>query len=215
MFPVRPPILIRSFYNNVVWQMPDAGKVLYLTFDDGPIPEVTPWVVEQLNAYKAKATFFCLGDNVKKYPEVYKLLLSSGHTTGNHSMNHYNGWFTQDFRYMRNVEQCQQVLDKYAETKPVDGQKLLFRPPYGKISFSQVKALKKKYRIIMWDVLSFDYDVKLSGEQCFRNVAKYAKTGSIVVFHDSIKAEQRLRYALPQVLKYFSEKGYVFKALRF
>ena len=214
MFPVRPPLVLRSFYRNVVWQMPAGQKVLYLTFDDGPIPEITPWVINQLREFNAKATFFCLGENIKKHTNEFEMLIKEGHATGNHTMNHFNGWFTHDFRYIRNVEICQSVLVKHRGQQEHDVADL-FRPPYGKITFSQVKALKRKYKIIMWDVLSFDYDKTKSGEQCYRNVQQYAKPGSIIVFHDSKKAEERLRYALPKVLQYFTEKGYEFKSLQF
>lgn len=212
MLPVRMPVIVRRFYNDVLWQMPREGRKIYLTFDDGPIPQLTPWVLDQLENYNAKATFFCLGENVKKYPDLFGKILNQGHAVGNHSMNHYNGWFTNQFTYLRNIEICSRVMEKYMGQHKNTG-KMLFRPPYGKISFAQVKALRKKYKIVMWDVLSFDYNQALTGEQCFRNVEQYARSGSIVVFHDSLKAEDRLRYCLPKVLEHFADRNYVFSSI--
>lgn len=202
MIPVRPPYLIRKYFDNLVWNIPTEEKIIYLTFDDGPIPEVTPWVIDTLNQFNAKATFFCIGDNVQKHPEIYDLLRTNNHAIGNHTFNHLSGWVTDDHLYCRNVINASQLItSRY------------FRPPYGRIKPSQLRMLKKRFKIILWDVLSKDYDTRLTGEQCYHNVIDYAKPGSIVVFHDSLKAYDRLKYALPRVLEYFTKKGFVFKAV--
>jgi peptidoglycan/xylan/chitin deacetylase (PgdA/CDA1 family) len=189
-------------FPSLIWRFKEREKIIYLTFDDGPIPEVTPWVLDLLKEFNAKATFFSVGDNAKKHPALLKKIISSGHSIGNHTMNHLNGWKTPDEKYFSNVSEC----SRFVNSK-------LFRPPYGRIKFSQIRKLKKDFRIIMWDVLSRDYDSTLTGEQCFENVKSKAKPGSIIVFHDSIKAESRLRHALPETLKYFSDLGYKFQTI--
>lgn len=194
--------LLQYLYPSLIWRVPVKEKILYLTFDDGPIPEVTPWVLDTLEEFGAKATFFCIGDNVKKHPVLYREILSRGHRTGNHTQNHVNGWTTGTKEYFRNVTACRRYV-----------QSDLFRPPYGKIRTTQIAGLKKHYRIVMWDVLSKDYDRTLSGENCYKRVLHDARPGSIVVFHDSLKAEERIRYALPKVLHHFSGQGYTFRAL--
>jgi peptidoglycan/xylan/chitin deacetylase (PgdA/CDA1 family) len=195
--------LLQYLLPSVTWKIPGPGKTLYLTFDDGPIPEVTPWVLDTLKQFQAKATFFCIGDNSRKHPGVMKLLIDSGHAIGNHTMHHLNGWKTPNEKYYSDVLECESLF----KTK-------LFRPPYGKIKYKQVRFLKNNFRIIMWDVLSKDYDVSLNGQQCFERIRNNTVNGSIIVFHDSLKAEKRLRYALPETLKYFSEKGYVFSSIK-
>ncbi len=182
--------------------MDRKDKVLYLTFDDGPIPEVTPWVLETLNKFNAKATFFCIGQNAEKYPEILKNILDAGHSVGNHTMQHLNGWKSSCKEYSQDVMECKKFI--YSS---------LFRPPYGKIKISQVRALKKEFKIIMWDVLSKDYDRSLNGDACFEQIKRKSRNGSIIVFHDSVKAEERLRFALPETLKYFSQSGFEFKAI--
>lgn len=182
--------------------MSSKKPILYLTFDDGPIPEVTPWVLRQLDKYKAKASFFCVGDNVEKNPAIYRQILAAGHSVGNHTYNHLHAGKTKVKEYVKNVEKCAGLVSSE-----------LFRPPYGRIRPKITKRLYDKYRIVMWDVLSGDFDTKLSPEKCLRNVIKHSGPGSIVVFHDSLKAKERLTYVLPRVLSYFSLKGYQFKAL--
>ncbi|MFM2207973.1 MAG: hypothetical protein RL213_1948 [Bacteroidota bacterium] len=182
--------------------MPSKEKVLYLTFDDGPIPEVTPWVLEQLDHFGAKATFFCIGNNVRKHRNVYQRILQSGHSVGNHTYHHLNGWSTFNSDYFKDIELCNRLVGSE-----------LFRPPYGKIRPTQIARLKYAYRIIMWDVLSRDYDRNLTGETVLNTVLENSRPGSIIVFHDSLKAEERLRYALPKVLEHFSAKGYRFVSL--
>lgn len=188
---------------SYIWRLPTADKSLYLTFDDGPIPEVTPWVLETLRGYAAKATFFCVGDNVQKHPEVFQQVVSEGHAVGNHTFNHLNGWKTDTGVYLENVAQCGQVLSSN-----------LFRPPYGRLKSQQMKALKKDFRIVMWDVLSGDFSPNLSAEQCLQHVLRHARPGSIVVLHDSLKAERNLKYVLPRVLEHFKAAGYRFEALK-
>lgn len=180
--------------------MPRREKALYLTFDDGPIPEVTPWVLETLSQYAGKATFFCIGDNVRKHPAIYQRIREEGHAVGNHTFNHLNGWKTSRDAYLENVGKCAELVDSS-----------LFRPPYGRIRRKQAQRLvaaDNRYRIIMWDVLSGDFDTGLSPEKCLRNVLKHTENGSIVVFHDSLKAERRLRYVLPRALQYWQEKEF-------
>jgi peptidoglycan/xylan/chitin deacetylase (PgdA/CDA1 family) len=182
--------------------MSTAEKKIYLTFDDGPIPIVTPWVLETLDTYKAKATFFCIGKNVQAHPEIYLDILNRGHQTGNHTQNHLNGWNVKNKNYYKDVEEC---------TKYVNS--LLFRPPYGKIKPSQIRHFKQQYKLVMWDVLSKDYDQNRSPEQCLHTVLSEAGPGSIIVFHDSLKAEKRLRGSLPGVLEHFNKEGYEFARL--
>jgi peptidoglycan/xylan/chitin deacetylase (PgdA/CDA1 family) len=202
MYFVRPPFLLKKIYQNCIWSVPTTEKVLYLTFDDGPIPEVTPWVLEQLKKYQARATFFCIGENVKKHPEIYKMVQAAGHTIGNHTYNHRNGWKVSDEHYIKNIGKC----SKFVDSK-------LFRPPYGKIKHSQYKVVQDNYSIIMWNVLSGDFDPDTSPRECLENSVKYTEKGSIIVFHDSLKASVNLYHVLPVFLRYFSQRGYRFEAL--
>ncbi|MEM1216954.1 MAG: polysaccharide deacetylase family protein [Bacteroidota bacterium] len=202
MYLVKTPKFIQELFPNFTWKVPTQEKVLYLTFDDGPIPEVTPWVLEQLREYNAQATFFCVGENVKRHPEVYEQVLAEGHSVGNHTYNHLNGWKTDNLPYFHNIRHCANL------TKTV-----LFRPPYGKLRPRQSQFLLRHYRIVMWDVLSADFDELITPEQCLANVTRNAGPGSIVVFHDSLKAEENLRYALPRTLEHFAALGYRFEAL--
>lgn len=189
---------------SMVWTIPTKEKELYLTFDDGPHETATPFVLDQLKEHNAKATFFCVGKNVKKYPEIYKRILDEGHTPGNHTFNHLNGWKTKNNMYMRDVEEA----SKYIDSK-------LFRPPYGRISPFVSKMLRNKlqYKIIMWHILSGDFDENLSMQKCAENVLFYAKPGSIIVFHDSAKAWKRMSFALPKILQYYGNEGFSFKAI--
>ena len=173
-----------------------------MTFDDGPIPDVTPWVLEQLAAYSAKATFFMIGDNVQKHPTIYQQVIDEDHRIGNHTFNHFDGWKTANQTYFDNIEKCAEHIDSK-----------LFRPPYGKLKPSQAKHLRKQYNIVLWDVLSGDFDKTISSEKCLNNVLRQAKNGSIIVFHDSLKAEKHLRYVLPKVLDFYHKKGFVFRAI--
>lgn len=199
----RPPLLLRQLIPGLVWRMPASAPVLYLTFDDGPVPEVTPQVLDILAAHNVKATFFCVGDNVQKHPEIFQRLLSEGHAVGNHTQHHRNGWNSTATEYYRDVAECAALVPSK-----------LFRPPYGRIGRSQASRLRRKYSIIMWDVLTGDYDVSLSGEDCLGYAVEYSRAGSIVVFHDSIKAKDRVLYALPRYLELMKEKGFRFEVIR-
>jgi peptidoglycan-N-acetylglucosamine deacetylase len=203
MYLVQSPLLFRKASRfGPVWQMPGDSKTIYLTFDDGPVADVTPEILNILDSFGIKATFFCVGENITKNPDIFKMILEKGHTTGNHTFNHLNGWKTHSNKYIENIHKC----DQFHETN-------LFRPPYGRIKPSQILKLKKKYKIIMWSVLSGDFDLKTSPEKCFENVLHYTKPGSIIVFHDSIKARKKVIYTLPLFLKHFLDQGYSFKTL--
>ena len=202
MYLVKTPKVIQNLFPNFTWKIPSEAPVLYLTFDDGPIPGVTPWVLEQLAAYEAEATFFCVGENIRKHPDVFQQVLASGHSVGNHTQHHLDGWATDNLPYYHDVRRCARLVNSD-----------LFRPPYGRLRPRQAQFLQRHYQVVMWDVLSGDFDPHLSPERCLRNVTDNAGPGSIVVFHDSLKAEEKLRYALPRVLEYFSERGYRFAGL--
>lgn len=201
---MRAPLFIQTLFPSIIWRIHGKEKKIYLTFDDGPIPEVTPWVLEILTEFKAKATFFCIGENVRKYPHLYEQIRSLGHQTGNHTQHHLNGWKVSNLDYYHDIEACRKLVDSP-----------LFRPPYGKIKPSQIRYLKNKFKLVMWDVLSKDYDRSLSGEQCLKTVINESREGSIIVFHDSLKAEERLRIALPGVLEHFRKNGFEFARLEF
>lgn len=197
---VRSPWWLRLVYPRRIWDMKGDGKRIYLTFDDGPNPEVTPFVLDELAKYDARATFFCIGKNRLQYPKVYDRIISEGHAVGNHSFDHLDGWKTNPVVYVDNVLKAK--LDIASD---------LFRPPYGKLSCIQHQQLTKLgYKTIMWSVLSGDFDESTSAEQCCRHVIKNAGDGAIVVFHDSTKAGEKVSYTLPLVLKHFAEKGYRF-----
>lgn len=202
MYLSKTPQLVKNILSNFTWHIPTSEKVIFLTFDDGPIPEATPWVLEVLRGYDAKATFFCVGDNVRKHPEVFQQILEEGHAVGNHTFNHLKGWKTNTSDYLENVARCAQMVES-----------LLFRPPYGALKPSQARILKSHYRIVMWDVLSGDFDPKISPEQCLQNVLDNIQPGSIVLFHDSLKAEPRMRFALPRVLEKMHGEGWRFEKL--
>ena len=200
-------------FPNYVWDIATTNKVLYLTFDDGPTPEVTNWTLDILKQYDAKATFFCIGANVEKHPDIFKSIIKDGHTIGNHTQNHIKGWKTKTKVYLKEVKDAQTTI--YSNLKNLNASKVtLFRPPYGQIKPKQGKKLiELGYQIIMWDVLSFDWEQDLSEEKCLENVISKSKEGSIIVFHDSVKASKNMMYALPKVLDIFSKKGYEFKSL--
>lgn len=186
-------------YHDLEWKISTPGRDLFITFDDGPIPDITPEVLTILKQYEAKATFFCIGDNVRKHPEVFQQVNAAGHSIGNHTYHHLNGWKTPLNEYLRNTLMCSQLV-----------RSALFRPPYGRITRQQARVLRNRYRIIMWDVLSGDFDHSISYEKCLQNVIGNAQEGSVIVFHDSQKAADRMLYALPRVLEHFSEKGFRF-----
>jgi len=202
---VKTPFLLKKLYPDCVWRVPANENVLFMTFDDGPDKEVTPFVLEELKKYNARATFFCIGKNVQSNFELYKKIIGDGHAVGNHTYSHVNGWKTDDKKYLDDIYEAKKIIDSN-----------LFRPPYGRITRFQIKALqgeKFNLRTIMWDVLSGDFDLKITGEDCYLNVVKNAVPGSVIVFHDSVKAMQRLQFALPRALQYFTEKGFQFHAL--
>jgi peptidoglycan/xylan/chitin deacetylase (PgdA/CDA1 family) len=202
MYLVRTPQLIQNLFPNFIWKVPNNEKKLYLTFDDGPIPEQTPWVLDQLQAYGARATFFCVGDNIRKHPEIFHRIKAEGHHVGNHTYHHLSGWATENVPYFHDIRHCAKL------TKST-----LFRPPYGRLKPRQALFLQRHYQIIMWDVLSGDFDPKITKEHCLENVRNNVRPGSIVVFHDSVKAGEKMRYALPRVLEEYQQKGYSFEAL--
>lgn len=208
MVPHRTPFFLPLIYPTLTWRIPTTAKELFLTFDDGPFPGPTEFVLDQLRAHSAKATFFCIGDNVRKHPELYHRVVAEGHAAGNHTFNHMNGWKTDLQTYRSNITKCDEVMSSLDKTyKPV-----LFRPPYGRITRRQIAELSA-YKIIMWDVLSVDYKKSLDSEKCARNTIRASRPGSIILFHDSLKAEKNMRYALPRVLDHFSGQGFVFKSL--
>ncbi len=205
MYLVKTPRLLKMLYPQLIWDIPQPGNRIFLTFDDGPIPIVTPFVLNILKQYQAKATFFCIGDNVAKHPEIFEEVKNGGHAIGNHTFNHLKGWKTDTQVYAENYLKADELLNTQ-----------LFRPPYGRIKRAQIKALqaiKSNISIIMWDVLSGDFDMTLKPETCLKGVLKHTKPGSIVVFHDSLKAFNRLEYVLPRAMEVWSKTGYSFEVL--
>lgn len=207
-FFIKYPFLLKKLYPNRITKI-KAEKSIYLTFDDGPIPEITPWVLDTLKQYNAKATFFCIGDNIRKHPEVFQQILKEKHRVANHTFNHLNGWKTSKEKYIENTLLAEKEIERFSPQKTK-----LFRPPFGKIKNSQAaKLVKQDYTIVMWDVISGDFDSRISKDKCLENVLKNASAGSTIVFHDSIKASESLKFALPNVLDYYAKKGFDFKAL--
>jgi peptidoglycan/xylan/chitin deacetylase (PgdA/CDA1 family) len=204
MYLAKTPAWLQKLYPSLTWRMPSEEKELFLTFDDGPHQTITPFVLDVLKQYDAKATFFCLGKNVTENKGVYKRLLKEGHAVGNHTFSHLNGWKVSDEMYINDVIKARKMIDSK-----------LFRPPYGRIGRFQIQQLKKVFNIIMWDVLSADFDTKISPQQCLKNAISGAKPGSIIVFHDSEKAFSRLEYVLPKALNHFREMGYNFRTISF
>jgi peptidoglycan/xylan/chitin deacetylase (PgdA/CDA1 family) len=202
---VKSPFWLKKVYSDLFWEIPTREKKLYLTFDDGPHPTITMQVLDLLKTFNAKATFFCIGNNIVKYPEVYKCIIDEGHAVGNHTFNHLNGWKTADELYLNDINKAMGYIDSN-----------LFRPPYGRISRFQIQQLlKPKYqmKMVMWTVLSGDFDSDISAEKCLNNVLLSSKEGSIIVFHDSEKAAEKMLYALPKVLEHFSKKGFSFEKI--
>jgi len=204
MYLVKTPSIIKKMFSSFVWDIPTKEKILYLTFDDGPHEKATPFVLDELKKHHAKATFFCIGKNVVQYPAIYQRILDEGHAAGNHTQHHLNGWKTKTNEYINDIREAANII-----------QSDLFRPPYGKIKRSQSsKVNSESFSIIMWDVLSGDFDLNVSKEKCLQYVLNNAIGGSIIVFHDSTKAFEKLQYVLPKVLGYFTEKGYQFQAIK-
>jgi peptidoglycan/xylan/chitin deacetylase (PgdA/CDA1 family) len=202
MYLKRVPELAKPLFGDLLWRMPDEEHVLYLTFDDGPTPVVTPWVLDLLKQHAARATFFCVGRHAAQQPELMDRIRREGHTVGNHTWQHSDGWRTPNAPYLRDVLRCQ----------PHTASRL-FRPPYGHLTRSQGDALRKRYTIVMWDILSGDFDPTISAAQCERNVSERLRPGAIIVFHDSVKAWTRLEHALPATLAFALKAGYRFEPL--
>ena len=202
MYFIKTPEILKHLYPNQVWSYPDSGKKIYLTFDDGPTPHITDWVLQELKKYSAKATFFVVGENAEKYPRIIKQIKAEGHAIGNHTYRHLNGWQTRTNIYLKDILHCDEIVPSR-----------LFRPPYGRITRSQTRIMMKRYRVIMWDVLSGDFDSDISKEKCLKNVLDNTVPGSIIVFHDSVKAADRMQFALTGVLDHFVHKGFSFQKL--
>ncbi|GAB2476515.1 polysaccharide deacetylase [Hymenobacter qilianensis] len=207
----RPPALLHSLFPGCEWQHPTAERILYLTFDDGPIPEETPWVLDQLADYKASATFFCVGDNVQRYPSIAQRTVAEGHRLANHTHHHLSAWAHSRATYLQDVAQCQQVLTERSLLEA--GKRPLLRPPYGRLTWPLLRRLRPQYRLIMWSVLTQDYDQNLPAERCLHQSIAATRPGDIVVFHDSQKARRNLRFVLPRYLAHFAEQGFTFASL--
>lgn len=199
---IRPPFFLKWIYPQATYRRATSDPALYLTFDDGPIPKVTPWVLDTLAEYQAKATFFCVGENVKKHPEIFIRLKEEGHSVGNHTYNHLKGWNSSDKAYLQNVEDCRKLVDS-----------TLFRPPYLRATSRQLNMLKPHYEIVFYDVLAYDFDPNVSSEQCYKNVVDKARNGSIIVLHDNLKSFDTLKQCLPRILRDLKSKGYSFRSL--
>lgn len=202
MFIEQPPSIVRALYPGAIWRMDPHERSVYLTFDDGPIPEITPWVLDLLDQHAIKATFFMVGDNVRKYPETYQMVIDRGHRIGNHTFNHIRGFEYLSKNYLANADKANEIM-----------QTDLFRPPHGHMRWAQYFVLKKYYTIVMWDLVTRDYSKRKNGKQVFEIVKKYVRNGSIITFHDSIKAEKNMKYALPRSIEWLKEQGYEFKLL--
>ena len=198
----QPPFLYRVLFYGSHWRFKTKEKVVYLTFDDGPIPEITPWVLELLDKYNIKATFFCVGDNVRKYPEIYQQVIDKGHVVGNHTFHHLQGLKTTSRAYLKDVKMASTLIKSK-----------LFRPPHGHMRLPQFWFVKRQFKVIMWDVVTRDYSRLMTSEQVFENVKNHTRNGSIIVFHDSIKAGDRMKEALPKSIEWLLEQGYTFKLI--
>ena len=199
---VKPLFILKHLFNDFLWDIPSKEKKLYLTFDDGPHGELTPWIIDLLSKYHAKATFFLVGKNALKHPNLHQLYLKNGHRLGNHTFQHLKAWSNKKTDHLDDIAKCAKIVESD-----------LFRPPHGQVKLSAIKEIKKKYRIVMWDVLSWDFDEKIEAEECLLNVTENAKEGSIIVFHENEKAKKNLQYALPKILEYYSKLGYTFEAI--
>jgi len=210
---VKTRWFIKNIFSNFEWSMPKEHKTVYLTFDDGPTPEVTQWVLDTLLAHDIKATFFCIGNNIEKHPDIFNKVVNAGHAIGNHTFNHLNGWETDPVTYHKNVTDAERsIVTRF----PAFMQNKLFRPPYGKITARQSAAVRQDgYKIIMWDVLSADFDQTISPEKCLQNVIRNTCYGSIIIFHDSVKASKNMMYALPRAIEHLKQNGYRFEVLTF
>jgi peptidoglycan-N-acetylglucosamine deacetylase len=206
----RTPFVLPFLYPSLTWRIPSDTNQLFLTFDDGPVPGPTEFVLNTLQSYNVKATFFCIGDNISKHPEVFKKIVEAGHKIGNHTHNHLNGWRTGNTRYVENVTECNKQIAQHFPG--ADGSTGIFRPPYGRITRNQIRSLAN-FSIIMWDVLTIDYNNKLSSTSCLKNSINASRPGSIIVFHDSYKAEKNLTFVLPKYIEHFLTLGFEFKVV--
>jgi peptidoglycan/xylan/chitin deacetylase (PgdA/CDA1 family) len=203
-YTLRIPSIFKLLYRNCIWGMPDSRNKVYLSFDDGPHPEITAFVLDLLKAHGSKASFFCIGENVSRYPDMYRRIISEGHTVGNHTQHHKNGWETPDKEYLDDIREASQFIDSD-----------LFRPPYGRVRFSQLRVIRKVMQMkpVMWSLVSGDFDTGISPQKCAKNVLENLRQGDIIVFHDSEKAFERLKYALPLVLEKIRARGWVAEKL--
>lgn len=210
---VKTNSIVKRIFSKYVWDLPNNENKIYLTFDDGPTHQITEWVLEQLHQHKAKATFFCIGKNIEAYPSIFTKTISMGHGIGNHTFNHLNGWKTTTDEYSTNISLCDDSISNLT-SEASNKKSKIFRPPYGKITAKQAKeVLNQGYKIIMWDVLSADFDQTISREKCLKNVVSNLKPGSIIVFHDSVKAFKNLEYALPKVLDYLDQNNFIYETI--
>jgi peptidoglycan/xylan/chitin deacetylase (PgdA/CDA1 family) len=201
---IKTPLIVKKIFPNQIWSISSNKNSVYLTFDDGPTPDVTENILKILNAYGAKATFFCIGSNVKEHPDLYKKITSSGNSIGNHSMTHPMGWGKSKKVYLNDVHEAEKLINSN-----------LFRPPYGKINFKSNKTLQQKYKIIMWDVVGGDFDEKCSKEKLISNISENTESGSIVVLHDNVKVKDKMLTALPQIIEKLQSRGFILKAIPF
>lgn len=210
MIPHRAPFFLPLLYPSLYWRMPAEGKVLYLTFDDGPMPGPTEFVLDTLDRYAIKATFFCIGNNIHKHRELFQRIVSGGHRTGNHTYSHLNGWGSSADAYLDDIDRCDDVIDEIGPHSVTKSR--LFRPPYGRITRRQIRLLAGR-PVVMWDVLSVDYDHRLPPGKCLQNTLRVVRPGSIVVYHDSQKAERNLTYSLPRMIDECLKRGYTFSPI--
>jgi len=217
IIPAKTPDFVKTLFPNFIWNIDTIEKELYLTFDDGPTPEITDWVLQTLKDYNAKATFFCIGNNIEKHPGIFQNIINDGHAIGNHTYHHLKGWKHKTKAYLTDVIQTENIIKSKLQLQDDEVNIVnLFRPPYGKLKSKQSQQIQDlSYKIVMWDVLSFDWDISVSEDTCLKNVTSSAKKGSIIVFHDSVKASRNLQYVLPKVLDYYTNSGFEFKSLKF
>lgn len=202
----KVPSLLPKVFPTFWWRLPQEKPTIFLTFDDGPIPQLTPFILEMLQKYQAQATFFCVGDNIRKYSFIFEQIIINQHQVANHTFHHLNAWKTPSWQYLQDIQLCQGLIKPQATS-------LLFRPPYGKLTPQLIRAIQKNMKIVYWDVLTYDFDPQLAPEKCLQNAIRYTQNGSIIVFHDNVKAYRNLTYVLPRYIEHFATKGFTFKAL--